>query len=200
MGLTEFIATHATAIIQQLGYLGVFFLMMLESMIFPVPSEAVMPFAGFLIQSGRFSWLGVLAVSSLGSFVGSLISYAIGRYGGEPFLKRYGKWFLLSSHDLDMTHRYFNKSGFRVIFIARFIPVVRHLISIPAGLSEMPLKPFLLATILGASIWNICLASVGFILKHWVSVMKYSHILDKVVVGLLVLALGWFVYSHVRRK
>ncbi|MEM4270940.1 MAG: DedA family protein, partial [Candidatus Pacearchaeota archaeon] len=105
--------------------------MALESMIFPLPSELVMPFAGFLIAEGRFTWQGVVLFSTLGSIVGSLLSYYIGMYGGKPFLNRYVKYFFIRKKELEWTEKFFKRRGSLTIFISRFIPVVRHMISIP---------------------------------------------------------------------
>ena len=158
-----------------------------------------MPFAGYLIADGRMTWAGVLVASSLGSIIGSLLSYAIGYYGGRPFLTRYGKWFLLSSKDLDFTERFFHKHGAWAIFVARFIPLVRHLISVPAGLARMSLLPFVICTALGASAWNLFLAWAGFQLqKNWEVVHQYSQPIDKVVAVLLFLVAAWFVYAHIK--
>jgi membrane protein DedA with SNARE-associated domain len=201
MGLTEFIATYATNLIHQGGYGIVFFLMALESMIFPIPSEAVMPFAGFLIHEGRFSFTGTIFFSTLGSIVGSLISYVMGSKGGRPFVLRFGKYLLLDVHDLEATEKFFGKYGDKTIFICRFIPVVRHLISIPAGVGKMNLWKFSLYTIVGAALWNGFLAWVGYRLKdNWEEVMKYSHVADIVVVASLGLTIGYFVYKHMQRR
>jgi membrane protein DedA with SNARE-associated domain len=171
--------------------------MVMESMVFPVPSEAVMPFAGFLVATGRFSMAGVIAVSTAGSIVGSLISYAMGAWGGEPFFRRFGKYFLLDMHELEMTQRYFGKHGQATILTCRFIPVVRHLISIPAGVGRMPLLPFLAFTTIGAALWNAILAVAGMALKHnWEAIMRYSHVIDIVVLAVLVALVGIFVYRH----
>jgi membrane protein DedA with SNARE-associated domain len=201
MGLTELIATYATYLIEKTGYASVFILMVMESMVFPVPSEAVMPFAGFLIVQGTFTFWQVILVSTLGSIVGSLISYYIGFYGGMPFVKRFGKYALLDVEELEATERFFKKRGELTIFICRLIPVVRHLISIPAGTGKMNIWKFSLFTILGAAIWNAFLTYVGYVLKNnWERVMKYSHIIDIVVVLFLVLMVGFYVYRHLRKK
>ena len=190
MGLTEKIAAFATAFIASTGYAGVFVLMALESMIAPVPSEAVMPFAGFLIADGTFSWFGVIFFSTLGSIAGSLISYYLGYYGGRPLVLRVGKYFLLDKSHLELTEKYFGKRGETTILISRFIPVVRHLISIPAGLAKMNIWKFILYTTIGASIWNTILTVAGYYLKNnWGEIMKYSHIIDFVVVALMLVAL-----------
>ena len=196
MGITQWIANTAVAFIAATSYPGVFLLMVLESMVFPVPSEAVMPFAGFLIVTGEFTFTGVIVASTLGSIVGSLASYTMGFYGGKPFIKRFGKFLLLDTHDLEITERFFSKNGELTIFISRFIPVIRHLISIPAGLGRMNIWKFIIYTILGAGLWNAFLAYVGFKLKeNWAEVMKYSHIIDIVVVAILGLAFLYYAYK-----
>lgn len=196
MGITEWIATTAVAFIKLTSYPGIFLLMVLESMVFPVPSEAVMPFAGFGIYDGTFTFTGVIIASTLGSIVGSLASYAMGFYGGKPFIKRFGKYLLLDTHDLEITERFFAKRGELTIFISRFIPVIRHMISIPAGLGKMNIWKFIIYTILGAGMWNAFLTYVGFKLKsNWKEVMTYSHTIDIVVVGVLGLAFLYYAYK-----
>lgn len=199
MGITQWIANIAVAIIAATSYPGIIFLMMLESMVFPVPSEAVLPFAGFLIADGHLSFGGVVAAATLGSIIGSLISYAMGYYGGKPFINKFGKYLLLDSHDLDITVRFFQKRGSLTIFIARFIPVIRHLISIPAGMGKMNLVKFSIYTIAGATMWNSFLTYLGIKLKdNWTEVMKYSHTIDIFVViafALVVFYYGYKIYS-----
>lgn len=196
MGITEWIAKTAVAFIAATSYPGIFLLMVLESMVFPVPSEAVMPFAGFLIVTGQFTFTGVIIASTLGSIVGSLASYAMGFYGGKPFIKRFGKFLLLDTHDLEITERFFAKRGELTIFISRFIPIIRHMISIPAGLGKMNIWKFIIYTVLGAGLWNGFLAFVGFKLKeNWTEVMKYSHTIDIVVVAVLGMAFFYYAYK-----
>jgi len=201
MGITEFLATYITAFIDKTGYTSVFVFMVLESMVFPVPSEAVMPFAGFLVATTRFSFVGVIASSTLGSLVGSTISYYLGLYGGKPVIDRYGKYLLLDRRDLAITERFFGKRGDIAVFISRFVPVVRHLISIPAGIGRMNLIKFSLYTVVGAGMWNTFLAVVGhYLQQRWELVMKYSKVVDIVVLLILVTILGLFVYRHLLRR
>jgi membrane protein DedA with SNARE-associated domain len=201
MGITEFLAQYITAFIDTTGYASVFVLMVMESMVFPVPSEAVMPFAGFLIAEAKFTFAMVIAASTAGSIVGSLLSYWIGRYGGRPFIDRFGKFFLLNRDDLTATEKFFNRYGEATIFICRFIPVVRHLISIPAGTGRMNLIKFSLYTIAGAGMWNAFLAVCGFYLrKRWETVMHYSHYVDIAVVVLLAAGVFYFVKKHLQRR
>ncbi|HCB51107.1 TPA: DedA family protein [Patescibacteria group bacterium] len=174
--------------------------MIMESMIFPVPSEAVMPFAGFLVATGQFSLRGVILVSTLGTFVGSLLSYYIGLYGGHLFIRKWGKYFLIDQEELEMTEKFFKKRGEITIFISRFIPVVRHLISLPAGMGRMHLSKFIIYTVIGGAIWNTFLALIGKYLKeNWNQVMKYSHVVDIVVLAILILIFALFVIRQVRK-
>ncbi len=201
MGITESIAAFGTHVIGSIGYLGVFLLMTAESMVLPVPSEAVMPFAGFAIAEGALLWPVVIVVATLGSISGSLAGYAIGKFGGRPFLERFGKYLLLDSEDLAATDRFFNRRGSPTILVSRFIPVVRHLISIPAGMGSMRLGPFIAFTIIGAGLWNSFLAWCGFQLqKNWAEVMRYSHLIDIGVVVLLAALVVLYVARHVTRR
>ena len=200
--LTEMISHFAIKCLDLGGYAGAGVLMALESMIAPIPSEAVMPFVGFLVADGRWNlWLAMLA-TSFGSMVGSLLSYLMGFYGGKPLVLKVGKYLLLDRHDLELTEKFFHRrSGTLTIFISRFIPVVRHLISIPAGVGKMPLAPFLVATLIGATLWNVFLLHCGMTLReHWHLVQRYSHQVDLVVV--LVLCGGglWFIRSRLARR
>jgi len=196
MGITEFLVPIITEFIQSIGYLGIFILMMFESMIAPVPSEAVMPFAGMLINNGEFTFAGVLFFSTLGSIAGSLISYYIGLFGGRPLVDRFGKYLLLDHHHLELTEKYFTKKGDITIFICRFIPVVRHLISIPAGMGKMNIWKFSIYTIIGAGMWNAFLTYVGIKLgENWNEVLKYSTIIDIVIVACLFIICIYFSYK-----
>lgn len=200
MGLTEMLVDYITAIIGKGGYGVITFMMALESMVAPVPSEAVMPFAGFLIVDGKFSFGGIIIASTAGSIIGSLISYYLGAWGGELFVRRFGKYLLLNEEHLEKTERFFAKYGDKTIFLCRFIPVVRHLISIPAGIGKMNVIKFSIYTIIGAGLWNSFLTYMGFILKeNWHVVRKYSEIVDiLVVLGLLVFII-WFIYGHIKK-
>lgn len=199
--MTEFLAQYITAFIDKTGYISIFVFMVMESTAFPVPSEAIMPFAGFLIAESKLTFTLVIAVSTLGSIVGSLLSYGIGLYGGQPFIERYGRFFLLDHDDLATTERFFKKYGDATIFICRFIPVVRHLISLPAGMARMNLVRFSIYTIIGAGFWNAFLTVCGFYLrKNWEVVMQYSRIVDIAVLAILVFGIAFFIKKHVSRR
>ncbi|MFN8672398.1 MAG: DedA family protein [Candidatus Sericytochromatia bacterium] len=168
--------------------------MILESMIAPLPSEAVMPFAGFLIHEGKMSWAGVAISSTLGSMVGSIISYYLGVYGGKPLVQKFGKYLLLNEEHLDLTEKFFGKYGELTVFVSRFIPVVRHFISIPAGVGRMSMTKFLIYTALGACGWNVFLAWVGYIMKdNWEKIHHYTKFGDIIVVLVALVLIGLFI-------
>ena len=201
MWITEFLATYITAFIQHTWYITVFIWMVMESMILPMPSEAIMPFAGFLVAMKQFSLQWVIIISTLWSIVGSLISYAIGYYGGKPFVRKFWKYFLLDQEELESTEHFFKKRGSITIFCSRFIPVIRHLISLPAGMGKMNLTKFIIYTIIGAGLRNTFLTLVGKYLKeNRELVMKYSHTVDIVVLAILVGIVVWFVYRQLRKR
>jgi membrane protein DedA with SNARE-associated domain len=200
--LTELISRTAVQILDSTAYAGAFVLMALESMVAPVPSEAVMPFVGFLVADGTWNlWLALLT-TSMGSLVGSLASYWMGYYGGKPLVLKVGKYLLLNPHDLALTERYFHrKQGLYTVFLARFIPVIRHLISIPAGMGRMPLFPFLLVSVSGATLWNGFLLYCGMRLReHWTVVQKYSHQVDIVIIVLGIIGVAWFIRSRLAAR
>lgn len=197
--LTEAVSNFAIKCLDLTGYFGAGLLMALESMIAPIPSEAVMPFVGFLVADGSWNlWLSI-AVTSLGSLIGSFTSYYMGYYGGKPMVLKIGRYLLLNPHDLVITEKFFHRrGGLLTVFISRFVPVVRHLISIPAGIGRMPLIPFLLVTLVGATLWNTFLLLCGMKLReHWPVVQTYSHQIDVVVLIVLLAGLGFFIKSRI---
>ncbi|MCX6099472.1 MAG: DedA family protein [Candidatus Bipolaricaulota bacterium] len=201
MGITEFLAAIGTRMMEATGYAGVFLLMVAESMVLPVPSEAVMPFAGFLVAEGSMSAVAAVGFATLGSLVGSLLSYAIGRFGGRPFIAKYGKVLLLDASDLERADGFFRRRGAVTIFVSRFIPVVRHLISIPAGMGRMRLLPFCLFTVVGAALWNSFLTWCGFALRaNWDAVLRYARLVDVGVLVVLACLVALFVVRHLRAR
>jgi len=193
-----------TEIIAIAGYQGIFLLMLLESTAAPVPSELVMPFAGFLVSAGRMDLLTVILIASIGSIIGSLISYWIGMKLGKPFIKKYGKYVLLNLHHLELTEKFFSKHGTKTIFFSRFIPVVRHLISIPAGAAKMNLPKFCLFTFFGALGWNSILVFAGITLKeNWMQLTKFTEALDAIVIIIIiaaVIAFVWRAKKHMKKR
>jgi membrane protein DedA with SNARE-associated domain len=200
--ITEKISEIAVKILDSAGYKGAAFLMALESMIAPVPSEAVMPFVGFQVADGRWQFWPAVLATSIGSIVGSLLSYLMGYYGGKPLVLKVGKYLLLNQHDLERTEAFFHrKQGITTVFVSRFIPVVRHFISIPAGMGKMPLLPFLAVTLIGATIWNTFLLFCGMKLRdHWNVVQKYSHQVDIIVVLVILIVVVYFARKRLRER
>jgi len=194
-------SNFAISVMSATGYFGVFFMMVLESMIFPIPSELVMPFAGFLAVQGDLNFLLVCIFATLGSLVGSSLSYFIGKYGGNKIVLKYGRYILVDEDDLIKTENWFRKKGEKTIFIGRLIPVVRHLISIPAGIGRMNFKKFCLYTAAGAMIWNSFLAYLGYALgKNWDKVRQYTEPLSIAVAVLLALAGSYYLYHFLKDR
>ncbi len=188
--MLEQFATWVSHIVRDMGYPGVFILIMLESTLVPIPSELVMPAAGFMASQGEFSLPVVLAINSIAALVGSGIGYWIGAVGGKPLLLRYGKFLLIRKHDIEKTETYFAKHGKATIFIGRLLPVVRHFISIPAGIARMPLRSFFLQTFLGSTLWGGFLIFLGYELgDHWETVAKKIKHVDLLVGGLIIVGL-----------
>jgi membrane protein DedA with SNARE-associated domain len=201
--VTKMIVDWCVHVINQGGYCGAGVLMALESMIAPIPSEAVMPPVGILVKRGEFvAWIAILA-TSLGSITGSLISYFMGYYGGRPLVLSVGKYLCLDREHLEWTEKWFARHGFITIFIGRFIPVVRHLISIPAGVGKMPILPFALYTLVGATIWNSILLYVGFAFatrEEQIWEISHRFHIDAVIACILVVALSFLTFTHIQKR
>lgn len=190
-----------TGIIASTGYAGIFVLMTLESMVAPVPSELVMPFAGFLVADGKLNLWLVIIVSSMASITGSLISYFIAYFGEKELIHKFGKFLFLDKGELDWTEQWFRRRGSLTILVSRFIPVMRHLISIPAGLAKMDLRKFILFTAIGATTWNTFLLWVGMQLRErWDLVHKFSKQLDVMMIFLIVVAVAYYAYRHLKKR
>jgi membrane protein DedA with SNARE-associated domain len=200
----EQFANWVKDVISTMGYPGVFLLITLESTLVPIPSELVMPLAGAMASRGDFSLPLVLVINSVAALLGSTICYYIGAKGGKPFLERYGKFFLLRQHDLEKTERVFARYGKWVILIGRFLPVVRHIISIPAGIARMPLRTFWLQTFIGSTIWGSFLIILGYQLgENWEAVagkLKRMDLVIGVVIVLAIVALGIRFFVRRRRE
>jgi membrane protein DedA with SNARE-associated domain len=161
--LTQFFHWLADTVLA-LGYPGIVVLMAIESSILPLPSELVMPPAGYLVAKGHMTgWIAILA-GTLGSLLGALLNYGLAVFVGEPVLRRYGKFVLVSERSLDRTEAFFRRHGEISTFVGRLLPVIRHLISIPAGMSRMALSRFALFTSLGAGIWCFILTYLGWLI------------------------------------
>lgn len=201
MAITSALVELAVTVIERLGLPGVFLLMLLESTVVPIPSEGVMPFAGFLSAVGTFpSLLVVTAVATVGSLAGSLLSYEVGRRWGRAFLERHGRWFLLTPRDIERTDRLFQKHGALAVLVGRLLPGVRHVISLPAGAARMRRDLFLATTAVGAFAWNGFLAWLGARLgANWEEVKEMMAPVDLALLALIALAGVLYLYFHLRR-
>lgn len=178
-------------VILTLGYPGIGAVMFTENIFPPIPSEVVIPFAGFLVQRGEMSMIGVLIASTIGVLIGAVTIYYIGLWADEPiiraFVRRYGKFLLLSEEDIDRAMEFFDRHGELVVFFGRLIPIIRSLISLPAGMTRMNIGRFLLFTGLGSLIWNTVLGYAGFLLgANWQRILDIMDRYEKVWLALMV--------------
>jgi membrane protein DedA with SNARE-associated domain len=199
--IIDSVVTWATTLIGDWGLAAVFVLMLLESACIPVPSEAIMPFAGFAVSEGKLGMTGIIVAGVAGNLVGSWITYAIGYYGGRPFVEHWGRYVLLRPHHLETAQRWFDRYGAPVVFFGRIIPIVRTFISLPAGFGRMPFWKFTLFTVLGCIPWVIMLAYVGKALgANWEKIRPYLHYADYAVIVVLVLLAIWVVLRWRKRR
>lgn len=191
------------------GYLGVLVAMAIESAAIPIPSELILPLAGFSIARGvpepltgqPWAFWGAVVAGVAGNTIGSLVAYAIGAFGGRPLLERYGRFILISSHDLDVADRHFTRWGDATVFFSRMLPIVRTFISVPAGIARMPLWRFITFSVLGAIPWVMLLVWGGMVLgDHWADIKHSLKGLDYIVAAILAAGVGLFVWRHARRR
>jgi membrane protein DedA with SNARE-associated domain len=179
------------------GYAGIAILMAIESACIPLPSELIMPFAGYLVYEGAMKLLWVATAGAIGCNLGSLVAYEIGYYGGRPLVEKYGSYILLSRRELDWADRFFGRWGDAAVFVARLLPIVRTFIALPAGVARMPRGKFHIYTFLGSWPWCLVLAYFGMKLgENWRTMGKYFHQFDAIIGGLLVIGIVWFLWSH----
>lgn len=194
------LAGFIIAVISKTGYLGVLFLMAIESACIPLPSEIIMPFAGYLVYRGQFNLFWAATAGAIGCNVGSLVAYEIGRYGGRPLVERYGSYVFLGHHELEMAERFFQRFGAPAVFIGRLLPVFRTFIALPAGIGKMPRLRFHIYTFVGSWPWCFALAWIGMKLgERWDKdprLKEWFHRLDAVIILLLLSGITWFVWSH----
>jgi membrane protein DedA with SNARE-associated domain len=180
-----------------LGYTGIVVLMAIESAAIPLPSEVIMPFSGYLVATGRFELWAVSLAGGFGCLVGSIVTYYLGLWGGRPLLMRYGRYVLISRHDLDRADRWFARYGDATVFFARLLPIIRTYISIPAGIARVPFLRFCIYTFVGSVIWSWLLAFVGMKLgERWEELHGIFRKFD-VAIGVVIIAgVVWFVWRH----
>lgn len=199
--ILEILSGFIIATISTLGYSGIVLLMAIESACIPLPSEVIMPFSGYLVSTGQMNLWAVAFAGAVGCVLGSLVAYWVGMYGGRPLIEKYGRYVLVSRHDLDLADRWFSKRGEIIIFVSRLLPAVRTFISFPAGMARMDLKRFVIYTFAGSLPWCLGLAYVGQKLgEKWNqddTLKTWFHRFDFLIGIAAVLLVGWWIWRHV---
>lgn len=200
--IIELLSVFIVATISRLGYAGIVLLMAIESACIPLPSEIIMPFSGYLVYTGRFNLWAVGVAGAIGCVVGSLVAYWVGMYGGRPLIEKYGRYLLISRHDLDLGDRWFDRFGEVIVLGSRLLPVIRTFIAFPAGVARMNLKKFVIYTFAGSLPWCIGLAYAGQKLgEQWdkdPTLKTLFHRFDFIIGIILVVAVAWWVWRHIK--
>jgi len=207
------IVAWMTVVMAAMGPMGVSLLMGIESACIPLPSEVIMPFAGYLAFKGQMTFFGLGAgnpvaqiwiagiFGALGCNLGSIPAFEIGAWGGRKAVEKYGKYIWLNLGHLDQAHRFFERFGSWAILIARMLPVVRTFIALPAGIAKMDRRKFHIYTFLGSLPWCLGLAWIGYKLgEKWNTLGVYFHKLDAVIGVLILAGLAWFIWDHLRQR
>ncbi len=199
--ILEFLSLIIVTVISWAGYPGIVLLMAIESACIPLPSEIIMPFSGYLVFTGELNlWLVGLA-GAVGCVLGSLVAYWVGSKGGRPLIEKYGRYLLVSPHDLDMADRWFASHGEIIVFVSRLLPAIRTFIAFPAGVARMNLKRFIIYTFAGSLPWCLGLAYAGQKLgQKWNqddTLKTWFHRFDFVIGIVAVLVISWWVWRHI---
>ncbi|MEA2206635.1 MAG: hypothetical protein QOE77_3411 [Blastocatellia bacterium] len=200
--IIEILSIFIVATISALGYFGIVLLMAIESACIPLPSEIIMPFAGYLVFTGQMNiWL-VGVAGATGCVLGSMVAYWAGMYGGRPLVEKYGRYVLVSRHDLDIADRLFARYGEAIVFTARLLPVIRTFIAFPAGIARMNIPRFIFYTFAGSLPWCIGLAFIGQKLgEQWnkdETLKTWFHRFDFLIGIIIVLAAVWWIRRHIK--
>lgn len=202
--IIEILSAFIVGTISTMGYGGVVLLMAIESACIPLPSEIIMPFSGYLVSKGEMNlWLVAIA-GAVGCVLGSMVAYWLGMYGGRPLIEKYGRYILISHHDLDLADRWFAKYGEIIVFASRLLPAIRTFIAFPAGVARMNIPRFIIYTFAGSLPWCLGLAYVGQKLgEQWDKdprLKNLFHRFDFVIGIILVLAAAWWIWRHLRHS
>jgi membrane protein DedA with SNARE-associated domain len=202
--IDQIVIPFLTSLYGAIGYLGVLVAMAIESAMIPLPSELILPFAGFLVSDpnaveplthGRWDFWFVVIAATIGNTVGSLIGYAIGAWGGRPFLEKYGRYLLIRHHEIELADHFFQKYGSATAFFSRLLPIVRTFISFPAGVARMNLGKFILYSTAGAFLWSIILVQAGVVLgSRWTDIRAALQPFDLLIAVIVILAIVLFVW------
>jgi len=197
--IIEIIGGWIISIISQLGYFGIVLLMAIESANIPLPSEIIMPFSGYLVAAGQFNLYWAAFWGAIGCLVGGALSYWIGMVGGRPLIEKYGKYILISHHDLDTADRWFKKHGDITVLIGRLLPVIRTFISFPAGIARMNFTKFLLYSFIGSFPFCLLLAYIGEKLgDNWDTLRVYFHRFDLLIGIVIIAAIALYIWRHIK--
>jgi membrane protein DedA with SNARE-associated domain len=189
------------SIISNLGYLGVIFLMVLDSAMIPIPSEIILVFSGYLVTTGTFDPISIILAGSLGNVVGSILTYYFGLKFGRLFILRFGKYFFIKEHHLEYTEKLFQKYGDKISFLGRLLPAIRTYISLPCGVAKMNLLKYSIYTFIGSVIWNTIFTYIGIQLgSKWQEIDNYSIYLEIVTGCVIVTFVIWFIIKMLRRS
>jgi membrane protein DedA with SNARE-associated domain len=202
--IDEIVIPFLNSLYGAVGYVGVLVAMTIESAMIPLPSELILPYAGFLVSDqGKLEpltgspwnyWI-VVVVATVGNTLGSLIAYVIGAYGGRPFLERYGRYLLIRPHEIELADRFFADHGGATVFIGRLLPIIRTFISFPAGVARMPLGRFIVYSTAGALPWSMLLVYAGTVLgANWVEIRHALQPFDLAIAVAVVLAVVFFIW------
>src|SRR6516164_1118071 len=202
--IISWLAGIVITVISSTGYVGVMLLMAIESACIPLPSEIIMPFAGYLVYAGRFNLLWAATAGALGCNLGSVVAYELGSFGGRPLVDKYGRYIWISRHDLGMADRFFERFGSAAVFLGRLLPVIRTFIALPAGIARMPRLRFHIYTFIGSWPWCFALAYIGMRLgEQWDKdprLKMWFHRLDAMILAVIVAAVIYFVWAHIRHR
>ena len=199
------LAVWVQDVIERLGAIGVALLVILENVFPPIPSEIVLPFAGFVAQRGDGSVVLMIVAATAGAVVGALILYYVAALIGPvrlgAFIAKFGRWFGVKPADLARAEQWFDRHAVAAVLLGRCVPLIRSVVSVPAGFRRMPLVPFIAYTALGSAVWNTALIGAGAALgNQWENVEPYVAILQWLVIAAIALFLTWFVYGKIRRR
>lgn len=199
MSLSAQLLDFAVSTIHSIGYVGIGLILLIVNVGIPIPSEAVLILAGAAARTGALQLWLIVALGIIMQAIGCAIAFGVGKYGGAPFVKRYGKYLLISEEDYDKTQKWFAKNGSRAIFISLLTPVVRAFIGIVAGTNNVEFKKFILQCLLGSMIWTALWVSVGWLLGDtWRAYYDYMHYVDYIVIVVLVVFAGRFIWKKTR--
>jgi membrane protein DedA with SNARE-associated domain len=194
-----------TSVLESTGYVGLVILIALENVFPPLPSEVILPLTGFLVEQNKLTFIGALIASTAGSVLGALILYFLSAKLGEKrvynLADKYGKFLGLSKEDIQKSIKWFHRHGGKLVFFGRVVPTIRSVVSIPAGLSGMDIKKFILYTTLGSAIWNGVLIGIGLALgERWQEIQKYTKILEYIVWIVIIGGIAWLIWRKYKKK